>query len=86
MSKEAFKPFLETDPAFRKMIGELVLQKEATARRRADMQALASSSGVVAPEAARNEVKLSTLKKVSIGTLGGACVRRTSRPPPSMNT
>lgn len=62
MSKAAFKPFLEQDPKFRKMIGELVMKKEETARRRAEM--LKEQGGaVITPEEQRNEVKISKLNK-----------------------
>ena len=63
MSKEAFKPFLEQDPKFRKMIGELVLKKEETAKKRAEM--LASQGGPVVAPTEHNEVKISSVVKRS---------------------
>jgi len=45
MSKDAFKPFLDQDPKFRKMIGELVLKKEETARKRTEMLKVSPRGG-----------------------------------------
>lgn len=62
ISRDRFKPFLEQDPKFKTMIGELVLKKEETARKRQEM--LSMQGGVViTPEEQRNEVKVSTLTK-----------------------
>jgi [calcium/calmodulin-dependent protein kinase] kinase len=62
MSKERFKPFLEQDPKFRKMIGELVMKKEETARRRAEMLK-GNTNAVITPEEQLNEVRITTLNK-----------------------
>jgi ribosomal protein L18E len=45
------------------MIGELVMKKEETARRRQDMLAMIAGGAVAPPEAVRNEVKVSKLTK-----------------------
>ncbi len=56
------------DPKFRKMIGELVLKKEETARKRAEM--LLSQGTVVAPNEQCNFVKVSRVVKKTKTTNG----------------
>ena len=65
MSKEVFKPFLESEQKFSEMIGALVIKKEEKQRQRKEVLALASGADVDAAAAPteRNEVKISILKK-----------------------
>lgn len=73
MSKTAFTPFLEQDEKFKTMISELVRKKEDTAKARQEM--LKSNGSVVAaPEAARNEVKISRLTKKGKTSNGKAII------------